>query len=430
MLFTTTATTTAKECGVIKRQRKFSGASLCQTLVFGYLGTPTASLSKLSQAATVCTVQVSRQGMDQRLSDEAGERLAVWLQGLVEHAVQAIITAHPATIPVLTRFAGVYVEDSSQVQFPDALREQWSGCGGTEGTSGAAVKLSVRLNLGTSELQGPVLAAGRLHDRVLATAHPPLPAESLYLVDLGYFSLKRFGELAAARVFYLSRLLAGTKIVDADGKAWDAVTFLEAQGTHTVDVAVRVGQRAQLSCRMLAIRVPEAVAAERRRKMRAAAQREGRTPSKTTLALAAWTVMITNVPPDHLTLAEALVLLRARWQIELLWKCWKSGGGLAISRSAKPEHILCEFYAKLLAMIVQQWVLLVMGHTPPDGSMVVATAAIRASARVLATAVWTGRGLRAALTFIRHSIPDNTRVASRRLRPSTAQLLRNPHLVF
>ena len=60
------------------------------------------------------------------------------------------------------------------------------------------------------------------------------------------------------------------------------------------------------------------------------------------LALADWTILVTNVPLALLTLAEALVLLRARWQIERLFALWKQHGHLDQTRSGKPWRVLCE----------------------------------------------------------------------------------------
>ena len=92
--------------------------------------------------------------------------------------------------------------------------------------------------------------------------------------------------------------------------------------------------------------------------------------SATALALAAWAILITNIPAKLLTLAEALVVVKVRWQIELLFKLWKSHGQVDSWRSDKPWRILCEVYAKLLAIIIQQWVLVVGCWAHPDRSLV------------------------------------------------------------
>ena len=67
-----------------------------------------------------------------------------------------------------------------------------------------------------------------------------------------------------------------------------------------------------------------------------------------------------------LSLEEALVLARCRWQLELLWKLWKSYGRIDESRSQNPWRVLCEIYAKLLGMLVQHWTLLASCWSQPD----------------------------------------------------------------
>ena len=79
------------------------------------------------------------------------------------------------------------------------------------------------------------------------------------------------------------------------------------------------------------------------------------------LALCDWNVLITNLPAERLTFAEAWSLQRARWQVELLFRLWKSEGGIAELRGQKSCRVLCELLAKLLAMVVQHWLLLVCG---------------------------------------------------------------------
>jgi IS4 transposase len=64
------------------------------------------------------------------------------------------------------------------------------------------------------------------------------------------------------------------------------------------------------------------------------------------MALAAWNVVITNIPEELLSLDEAFVLTRVRWQIELLFKLWKSHGRVDEWRTTNPERILCEVYSE------------------------------------------------------------------------------------
>lgn len=193
-----------------------------------------------------------------------------------------------------------------------------------------------------------------------------------------------------------------------------------------MDVAVTLGVKERLPARLLAVRVPAAVAAGRRRKLRAAAQREGKTPSTTRLGLADWTLLVTNVPPAHLSVAEALVLARARWQIELLFKLWKDGGRLDASRSARPQRVLCEVYAKLIALVVQHWLCLTGRWAAPEHSLVQAAQTVRAHALQLASTIRRPRRLRAALTLLRDCLTAGCRLNRRKTHPNAYQLLLHP----
>jgi hypothetical protein len=79
----------------------------------------------------------------------------------------------------------------------------------------------------------------------------------------------------------------------------------------------------RFACRLIAVRVPETVAHQRQERARDEAKNRGRVLRPDTLALCEWTVMATNLPPHRLWIDDALLLLRLRWQIELIFKLWK-----------------------------------------------------------------------------------------------------------
>jgi hypothetical protein len=95
--------------------------------------------------------------------------------------------------------------------------------------------------------------------------------------------------------------------------------------------------------------------AERRRKAKANAQRKGRTLSAEKLTWLQWNVYITNVPQTMLTFDQTVLLYRLRWQIELLFKLWKSEAQLDRVAGRLRERVLCEIYAKLIGMVVFQY---------------------------------------------------------------------------
>jgi hypothetical protein len=212
-------------------------------------------------------------------------------------------------------------------------------------------------------------------------------------------------------------------VYDATGQRQELLAMLEAQPTASMAHEVALGAAQRVPARLLAVRVPQEVAEARRRRMREAAQDKGRQVSATQLALAAWTLFVTNVPRDHLTLAEALVLGRTRWQIELLFKLWKSHGRVDESRSTKPWRILCEVYAKLLALLVQHWVFLVSCWAYPDRSLTKAAQTVQKHALHMASAFARLPRLGEALRTITSCLAVGCRMNRRKKHPNTYQLL-------
>ena len=111
-----------------------------------------------------------------------------------------------------------------------------------------------------------------------------------------------------------------------------------ARTTRTIERPVAIGANHHLLCRLIAIRVPHAIAQRRRRELMKRAQKKGYTPSARKLALCDWNVYVTNTSGELLSIEEVVVFARLRWQIELMFKHWKSDGKLA-GRRQKPDRI-------------------------------------------------------------------------------------------
>jgi hypothetical protein len=420
-LLTTTAEAAAAESGFVRRVRRVTGATFVQALVLGWLGRPDASLSELAQAAATCGLAISPQGLARRFTEAAAD----CLRRVLGAALGVLVAAEAAAaVPLLRRFAGVYVSDSTTIMLPDSLAGVWAGCGGRVATNTrAGLKVHVRWELGSGRLELLPLTAARGSDQASDAAAPPLPAGALRLVDLGYITLARLAAFLAAGVEVVCRLPARPALFDAEGGRWAVGALLAAQRGDAVDLPVVLGRAERVPLRLLARRLPPAAAEQRRRRIRQEAKRAGRTPCQARLALCDWDAYVTTVGPDRLTLDEGLALARARWQVELLFKLWKRHGLVDEWRSANPWRILAEVYAKLLAMLIQHWCLLLACWADPRRSLVKAAQLVRAHAALLARARGHLPALRAALAALAALLPHAGRVAKRRRDPATADRL-------
>ena len=74
-----------------------------------------------------------------------------------------------------------------------------------------------------------------------------------------------------------------------------------------------------------------------------------------------WYVFITNIDTTQLSVEQIAAITRIRWQVELMFKCFKSVGRVNKSRREKPYSILCEVYAKLITQLLRHWIMIASG---------------------------------------------------------------------
>lgn len=399
-----------RESGFIQRQRKLSGASFAQSLIFRWQANPQASLEELCQSARVCGVEISPQGLQERLNSLQANH---FLHQLLLQGVSYLVQSHCERDDLLALFTGVYLQDSSRIDLPSGLHTLWQG----NSTDQATLKLHAVLDYqhGLFDL---TLASGRAHDCPLQTVD--LPAGSLRLADLGYFKVQVFEQLDRRGVWWVSRLPARAGIWQ-DGQVMHVLAWLNQQERECIDQTVELTAQ-RLPCRLLAMRVPPQVAEERRKRVREAAKARKKSHLKPeTLALCEWTILVTNLPPEAFTPEEIVSLQRLRWQIELLFKLWKTDLAIDEWRSQQPHQILTEVYAKLLLALVQHWLLLLGCWQQENRSLVKATKALRKHAFHILAALPDFAHLLRALRLILPTLARCT-IQKRKARPATFQL--------
>lgn len=381
------AAAAARTTGFIQRQRCFSGSDFVRVLTLGWLARPQASIDSLAS-----DLGITGSALQQRFTKSA----AVFLWTVLQSAVAQMVASRPARIPLLARFQGVYAEDCSTISLPPELAQEFKGCGGSGEDSGkAALRLFVSYELKTGTLRTLEQGQARGSDVVVAKQYTPqLPAGALRLRDMGFFDRELFTQDTAAGVYWISRVPAYLTVQKADGPSLPVSQFLASQpaDVQQLDCGLSVGRMEQkgdqkvlpLKCRFLAVRCPPEVAARRRQNLRNKARKKGSTVSQRQLVMCDWTVLITNVPVEKLSIPEAWELYSSRWQIELLFKRWKSLVKAQPSTQVAPYRALCELYAKLLGVLVSHWFTLIRGGPLEGFSLTRAIQRIQRSAETLA----------------------------------------------
>jgi hypothetical protein len=414
-LLRVTARQAGRESGFIQRERKLSGESFVSGLVWGWMANPEATLSELSQSAALCGVNISPQGLAQRMTASAAE----CLRQVLEASLVLVASSGEGSASFLQQFNGVYLLDSTTVAVPEEWEQVWSG-GGNQHRRRAALKLQTLWDYVGGRLHFSLHPARR-SDVALPVAS--VPPGAVRVTDSGYFEANHLHQLHAQGSFYLTRVPCKVRLFDEHGRKWLFSQFLQQSAAPHFDGEVTLTAHG-LRCRLLAQRVPDSIAAQRQARLRQAARRKREPLSQEALALAHWTIVVTNLPPRQLTFDQAFMLLRLRWQIELLFKLWKQHAHLETSRSQQPNRMMCELYAKLLGLVIQHALLLATCWDVPNHSLVKLAQTVRKSAFLLALALWAEPPqFHALLTALRLALRSGCRLETRKAQPSHFQRL-------
>ena len=356
-ILTTRADAAALETGFVKRSCKLNGSRFAQILVFTWLENPDATYTQLAQTAGVLGTSITRQAIEQRFTAEAAETL----KAVLDAAASKVISADPQTLPLLEKFNGVYLQDSSWITLPNTLHETWEGGRKKNKPNTSSVKLHLRLDIATGTFEHFQLTDGITADSTIEKQIEMLPPGSLRLADLGYFSLDTFQKLSDANVFWISRYKTKCFLYDETGEPFCLVKWLKKGSDNFKDKQIFIGKDKRLKARLVVQKLSEIETQKRYKDIKHRAKRKHSKPSAERLQLARWNIYITNIEVDQLTAEQICAVAHTRWQIELMYKRFKSIGKVDTSRSDKPNRILCELYAKLIVEIIRHWIMLVIG---------------------------------------------------------------------
>jgi hypothetical protein len=233
--------------------------------------------------------------------------------------------------------------------------------------------------------------------------------------------------------YWISRYQINTALFDEQGLAIDLSSYLHGlklSGVHQQECRVELGVNTHLKARLLLMALPEAAAARGRARMKKNASKHGKTATQASLALCDWKSLIANAEPELLSLKDCVLLYSVRWQIELLFKLWKSHSKLGHSNSAHPWRRLCELYMKLLIVMVQHWIFLTGLWNIPERSLVKGGQMIKEQAARLAACINDVNALTQLLREFTERFQIGCRQNPRKTRPNTWRQLAEERYEF
>lgn len=347
-LLTTHCKQVERSSEFVERQSKMDGQIFTQVMVLGCMKNPDSSLGQLVKVSDKLGVKITGSGLNQRINKEAVNMLTE----ILHRSMQELSGQEQLEIGMLKFFNAIYLLDSTQVALPDTMSALFPGAGGNGPAASVKIQLSYEYLRG--ELSALRLTAGTEADQNcplhLQQAHPG----SLHLFDLGYFKQQVFAELDHKGAYFISRFEHQTALFtdEAEPIRLKLLDYLEQVKGDRHETRLLIGRLVHLPVRILFQRLPASVVEERRRKATDRLKHQGKHPSETYLKLLEWQYFITNIPTQWLPFDQILLLYRVRWQIELVFKLWKSQANLDGLGNWRNDRVLVHLYARLIGLVI------------------------------------------------------------------------------
>jgi regulator of extracellular matrix RemA (YlzA/DUF370 family) len=254
-------------------------------------------------------------------------------------------------------FSRVLIADSSKFNLPNQLMTDYPGFGNFGVSSIMNIQYSFDLKHGNWE--NLELTKATQNDQ----SHSKKTLDSiregdLHIRDLGFVTLEYLTRIIEERAFFLNRPHTQVKLVQCstgDSLNWKALHLKMMGRKSHFDTMVNVGLgRNTVTCRLIAIPVPEQVWAERIRKAEQKAKTQKSRITDEYKARSRFNIFITNAPERMLDAAAIVDLYRLRWQIELVFKIWKSLLDVNKVKAVKKDRLECQLIAKFI-WILMNW---------------------------------------------------------------------------
>ena len=307
-----------KESGFVQRKaRKISPYHF----VVGFLNSVCKGQNSFSGWATQISLLGRNCVSKQAVFDRLDQRAVVFAKSLVEAALLQQ-SVKQASSELFSMFSKVLLQDSTTLKLPQWLSAIFPG-NHSRGEQKAVARIQSVIDLKAMRFIDFVLSSFVQNDQSASGSIVQWGQKGdLVIRDMGYFAMETFSMLSDRGIHFLSRLRFGVLLYDKKGHEIAWKTLLRKN--KVTDQWVCIGRKNKLWVRLVMIPVPAKQREERVRK--AKNDRDKRlNHSQEYYQWLGYQVYITTVSKDVWVPQQVAQAYRVRWQIEIIFKSWKTG---------------------------------------------------------------------------------------------------------
>jgi hypothetical protein len=296
-------------------------------------------------------IEICKQSLDERFSEKAVHFVKSVLARLIREQFSDMLYSKE----FLNDYRHVRIKDSTTFKVPSNLAARYRGNGGSGESLLAGISIQYEFDLKTGKFLDLTLTESVRNDQRDASETVENVLENdLVIRDLGYFSTSVLRKINDGKAFFLSRLHSSTAVYDETNAEIDFQqlhVFMTKNRIEKLDRQVFIGKD-RLPVRLVIGIVPDEVYQARMRRKRKEEKRRGCQMKDRTKFLLHFNLFVTNVDAAKLPSEKIMPLYRFRWQIELMFKNWKSVFSIHTLQKMKEERYITMLYIRLILIVV------------------------------------------------------------------------------
>ncbi|MGK8688725.1 IS4 family transposase [Bacillus cereus] len=357
----------ARDVGFVQRTSKYQAKDLVALCVWMSQNVAKTSLTQLCSCLEASTeVLISPEGPNQRFNATAVQFLQ---QLLAELLNQKLSSTKLISSPYTSIFKRIRILDSTAFQLPDVFSSVYPGAGGCSHTAG--VKIQLEYDLLSGQFLHIHTGSGKQHDRTYGSlCAPTVAANDLCIRDLGYFHLKDLQYIQDKKAYYISRIKSNTRIYQKNSTPDYFQDGRIKKGTEYIQIDMEVlmnslqpgqiceifdafvGMTDKVPTRVIVHRLTKEQQQKRLQDQTVREKKKGMKYSPRSKRLSGINVYMTNTPTDIVPMGQVHDRYSLRWQIEILFKTWKSFFHIHHCKKIKRERLECHLYGQLIAILL------------------------------------------------------------------------------
>jgi hypothetical protein len=314
---------------------------------------PSSQLSLEDLANDFCEqhgMNISKQGLHERFNDSAVEFMRALLKEQLSR--QLLFVQNPE---LCKHFNRVRIKDSTRYSLPKEYASVYKGQGGI----GTPAQISIQYEydlLDGKTIDLEITSASRNDQRDSRETLNNIEKSDLLIRDMAYTSKDYLKHICVHGAFYLNRLNTAWIVLDKKGERLDFSKILKKLKKYSLpvielEILIPINKEV-LASRLIISRVSDKAYDKRIKKAEIAARSKGYQVTQNFRSRTKLNTLITNIPAEWLSTAQVKATYSLRWQIELVFKVWKSQAQINKVKAMKIQRFQCQLIAKLLWLLL------------------------------------------------------------------------------